>query len=336
MAIGSDLNCDFTIRYNYYLHFFFFFVSENHIIPKNQNHIGCEEINGMEEEEEINKEEEEEGDDEDEDEEEERKKSIEDSGSVPADVIESGDNNNSSKILPRTILPSTNKRKNFRPRSIVANESPEAEPETETEGATEEVSEDADESDEKTLKNRRKQSKAPLRLVKTEVMDLSLKETRGEDSDSDSVSDGSRQTLNLKKYRHIKSKCHFDEKPQNLLSLLNNENNRFNNPFGIDLSKFNKNVAQNSSVEYVDDSDNKNGKDSPYDKQSENDSSTNQVAAHPGEIWRTPNPGWFSGTPFGLFFFFYFHCHRFHSSSLTKSEGGARIPSFFFFRPGAP
>lgn len=230
----------------------------------------------------INKEEEEEGDDEDEDEEDDRGKNMEDTSQGPTDVAESNpSDNNNSKILQRPYLPpSTNKRKNFRPRSIVTNESPEAETEAGSGGGS---AEDVEEGDgEKAVKNRRKRSKTPLRLLKTEVMDLSLKESReedeeekekegdDEDEDSDDMSDSSRQTLNLKKYRHVKTKCHFDEKPQNLLNLLSAENNRLNNPFGIDLSKFNKNVAQNSTIDNGDgDSDKKVGKDGTFGKNGE-------------------------------------------------------------------
>ncbi|KAL0276815.1 UNVERIFIED_CONTAM: hypothetical protein PYX00_004304 [Menopon gallinae] len=213
------------------------------------------------EEEEINKEgdeDEEEGEEEDEEEEEDEARAPE----APAD---------------RAPI---NKRKNFRPRSIVANEAdpPEEEDRSPVAAAP-------------PTKNRRKRSKTPLRVLKTtEVMDLSLKEVR-EESDSDETgSDSAKQTADLKKYRHIKSKCHF-EKPQNLLSLLNNEQNRFNNPFGIDLSKFNKNVAQNSPVDYIDDSDNnKNINNATCAKHSECEtghgneaSAPNQVTAQPGE-----------------------------------------------------
>lgn len=228
----------------------------------------------MEEEEEINKEEEE-GDDEDEEEEEDCKSSAIDDQTTQGslgEMVEPVENNN-SKIVART-LPSTNKRKNFKPRSIVTND------DAEESGPVE------DETEEKSVKNRRKRSKTPLRLLKTEVIDLSFKDSR-EDSDSD-VSENSKQTVNLKTYRHIKTKCHFDEKPQNLLSLLNNENNRFNNPFGIDLSKFNKKVAQNSPVDYNDDSDIKNMNNT---KNSGNDSCNNQINDVSGPNQVTLQPG---------------------------------------------
>jgi len=105
--------------------------------------------------------------------------------------------------------PVKNKRKNFQPRSIVSDEASRPE------------------------KSRRKGAVTPQKCLKPEIMDLSLRETEGSDSDR---SEEFQETPNLKSVRKIKNdKCHLEG--GSLLSLLNSEN-RLNNPFGIDLSKF--------------------------------------------------------------------------------------------------
>lgn len=93
--------------------------------------------------------------------------------------------------------PVKNKRKNFQPRSIV----------------TDEVN--------RLEKNRRKGATTPQKC-------LSYRE-------SETDSDTSEKTVNLKTFRKTPNKCHVDR--GSLLSLLNSDN-RLNNPFGIDLSKF--------------------------------------------------------------------------------------------------
>ena len=143
----------------------------------------------MEEEEEINKEEEE-GDDEDEEEEDDGKSSAIDDQTTQGslEMVEPVENKQFEKSSPERFRRRLISGKNFKPRSIVF----ETIQKTES-GLT---VEDDQSAEEKSVKNRRKRSKTPLRLLKTEVIDLSLRESR-EDSDSD-VSENSKQTVNLK------------------------------------------------------------------------------------------------------------------------------------------
>ncbi|EEB12610.1 conserved hypothetical protein [Pediculus humanus corporis] len=286
------------------------------------------------------------------------------------------DNNNRRESVKRTssssssslLLPSTNKRKNFRPRSIVTtNETKYKKPETENVMTNDSnvatvvvTSDEMDDPEEKqTIKNRRKTyCKTPLKLVnRPEVMDLSIKDGReyvvdvandddyvvdddenddaddeddvivgvrggggGDDGDDDddvdsacdeSASDSgfSRERINLKKYRHVKTKCHYGDKPESLLNLLNSS--RENNPFGIDLSKFNKNIAQNNLIaDYCvddddddddgdgDDDNNRNGKDSSsYDKTNNSDDNEyNSVVSQVGNDGSGTNTHQLPGT----------------------------------------